>query len=251
LEIARERGDRTWERMMLSELIQCQIFLGRWDDPAVALLPQTLVGEHDAVSNFLLADAAQVAAARGDRGLLARCAEIAGPRRVLEDFEFRAMALLTLAYEARDQGRLDEAIEMVKPMLDASKLSGELRTASYALATDAALTTGDEAAQRDLLASLNRLSPVAATPVRLAQRARLLGEQAYLSGDRDGAAALEREAVELLRSVGARELLARALLDSHRRAGDAGAMAEARAIYKELGAAQWLDRLGAVSEVVA
>ncbi len=251
LEIARELGDRTWERMMLSELIQCQVSLGNWDDPAVALLPDLLVGEHDAVTSYLLAYAAQVAAARGDEALLARTVELAAPRRDSGDPEFIAMARVALAHEARAHGRLGEVIELLRPVFAASEISGELRTEGYALTTDAALTSRDESTVAELLASLEALRPVNITPVRMAQRARLLAEQAHLRGDRESTAAHEREAVELLRSVGVRCLLVDALLDSSRRGGDAVALAEARAIYEELGATRLLERLDGVTEVVA
>jgi hypothetical protein len=78
-----------------------------------------------------------------------------------------------------------------------------------------------------------------------------LAEQAHLRGDRDTAAAYEREAVELLRSVGARPLLAHALLDSVRRGGDVAALTEAREIYEELGATRWLARIDQATGVVA
>ena len=49
--------------------------------------------------------------------------------------------------------------------------------------------------------------------------------------------------------VGARPLLARTLLERHRRSGDAGALAEARLIYTELDARRWLARIDEASEV--
>jgi hypothetical protein len=78
-----------------------------------------------------------------------------------------------------------------------------------------------------------------------------LAEQAHVRGDEERTAAYEREAVELLRSVSAKPLLAGALLDSVRRRGDGGALAEARTIYEELGATRWLERIDATVEVRA
>ncbi len=46
-------------------------------------------------------------------------------------------------------------------------------------------------------------------------------------------------------SVGARPLLATALLARARRSDDAEALSEARSIYEELGATRWLERLDA------
>ena len=59
-------------------------------------------------------------------------------------------------------------------------------------------------------------------------------------GDRDAADGHQRHAIELLRSLNARPLLARALLERARRRADPDAVAEARAIYAELGATRWL-----------
>jgi hypothetical protein len=103
--------------------------------------------------------------------------------------------------------------------------------------------TGTESTIMDVLASFDRLTKVMITPVRRAQRARLLAELAHRRGDADGARAAEGDAVELLRSVGAPSLLAGALLDAVRRRGDADALAEVREIYAELGATRWLERL--------
>jgi tetratricopeptide (TPR) repeat protein len=251
LELARERGDRTWERMMLSELIQCHVFLGRWDEWTVRLLPEMLISEHDAVTNFLTGDAMLVAAARGDDRLLERCIALASPNRDAADPEFRAMARVTLAREAIERGRLDEVVELLKSVVVAQGISGELRSSGYALATDAALRGSNHAAISELLTSLERLEPVEVTPVRLAQRARLQAEQAHLAGDRERTAVEERRAVDLLRSVDARSLIADAMLDSVRRGGDPEALAQARTIYEELGATAWLARLETGLEVTA
>jgi hypothetical protein len=96
-----------------------------------------------------------------------------------------------------------------------------------------------------VLGRVDALPPVGFTPVRLAQRCRLLAEQAHRNGDQRAAEAHEREAVDLLRSVGAKPLLVGALLDAARRRGDAEALAEARTICEELGAKRWLERIDA------
>ena len=53
----------------------------------------------------------------------------------------------------------------------------------------------------------------------------------------------EAETAQLLRSVGARPLLAQALVEQWRRRGAPDALAEARLIFEELGAGHWLERL--------
>ena len=90
-----------------------------------------------------------------------------------------------------------------------------------------------------------------ATPLLRAGRARLAAEQAHRRGDAAEADDREQEAIALLRSVGARPLLARALLERARRRDAPAALAEARAIYAELGASRWLARVEEPSGAVA
>jgi len=66
-------------------------------------------------------------------------------------------------------------------------------------------------------------------------RARLAAEQAHRRGDLDSAHGHYRRAIELPRSVNARPLLARALLERGRGREDA----EACAVSSELGARGW------------
>jgi hypothetical protein len=58
---------------------------------------------------------------------------------------------------------------------------------------------------------------------------------------------LEEEALELLRALGARPLLARALLERAHRRDDAAALAEAKSIFGSLGANAWLSRIDEAS----
>jgi hypothetical protein len=130
-------------------------------------------------------------------------------------------------------------------------MAGEFREAAYALGIEAALGLGDEAVMRELEEYVTALPPVRAKPVLRAGRARLAAERAHARGDSDGARRFESEAVGLLRSVGARPLLAHALLDQARRRDDKVALGEARAIYAELGATRWLARVDEMTGLAA
>jgi hypothetical protein len=113
---------------------------------------------------------------------------------------------------------------------------------AYALSIETTSMLGDISAMGELEAFVAGLPRARATPLLRAGRARLQAELAHRSGDDDGAQRFEDEAIELLRSVGARPLLAQALLERARRHEDGEALAEARAIYEELGATRWLER---------
>ena len=250
LALARERGDRVWERMMLAERSHCLAFVGRWDE-AIAAAPELLISEQDAPTNYTLPEIVAVAAGRGDPALLERCLAFASKNRNLPDPEFRSMALIALAREALERRQYDEVAAFATEVLELQGPSAEVATAAYTLATDAALMTADEQTMATLIAQIEALPPVRATPVRLAQRARLLAEQAHRRGDSRAAESCEHEARELLRTIGARPLLAGALLDQVRRRGEPEALAETRAIYRELGAARWLELLEAQAGVLA
>jgi hypothetical protein len=95
----------------------------------------------------------------------------------------------------------------------------------------------------ELIDYVDNLRPAHATPLLRAGRARLQAEQADRAGDDDAADAFEQDAISVLRSIGALPLLAQALLERSRRRQDEAALAEARAIYSDLGATRWLLRI--------
>ena len=250
VEIARERGDRFFERMVHAGVVQCLVFLGRWQE-AIAVLPDLLGGAHDQSAIVTTLDASTVAAARGDDAMRAHCVSVASENRELSDLEYRAVAVIVLAREALESGKPQEALALLDSVLTYAEIAGEIGTAAYVLAVDAAFQASNEAAVDHLLSYLDGLTPVRVGPVRRAQRARLLAEQAHGRGEAAVAQEHEHEALELLESVGARPLVAGALLDSVRRRGDADALAQVREIYTELGATRWLERIDHASEVPA
>lgn len=163
----------------------------------------------------------------------------------------RASATLVMARAALERAATSEVLELSRGVMGAEVGSQEYRAEAYALAIEAALAAEDEAAIAELEAFVAELPPVGATPLLRAGRARLAAERAHRRGDSEAAEALEREAVELLRSVGARPLLARALIERANWRDDAAAVAEAREISTQLGAARWLARVEPQSGMVA
>ena len=92
-------------------------------------------------------------------------------------------------------------------------------------------------------AHLDALRPARSTPLRRAGALRLAAERAHLHGDETTAVRAEADAEALLRRVGAKPRLASCLLERARRRDETEALSEARAIYVELGAAHWLERV--------
>jgi class 3 adenylate cyclase/tetratricopeptide (TPR) repeat protein len=250
LSMARERGDRLWERSMLSGVVQCSIFLGEWEQ-AAPMISSLLLGEVDQATLWVAAEGTVLAAAVGDDALLERCRAEAERVGEAEDMERKGSQAMIVGRSALERGELDAAWTVVEPLVGVEEVAGEVRTGLLVIAAEVAIQSGDQARIDQLLALLSDLAPVHVTPVRLALRARLSAELAHRAGDVESTEEHEREALEQLRAVGARPLLINALLDLHRRHGDAGALAEARAICGELGAARWLERIDSRSGVAA
>jgi hypothetical protein len=250
LALARERGDRASERQLLGQQLAPLALVGRWDE-AVAVGEVLLAGEVDLESLSAAAFLASVAAARGDDEVLARCVAIANPAREATYVDWRACAHLALGRDALERGAPDEALRLARAVLPEESTGGEFRTEAYSQSIEAATALGDERAMAELVAVVDALPPALATPLLRAGRARLAAEQAHRDGDSESAARHEEEAIGILRAVGARPLLARALLERVRRRQDPQALAEARSIYGELAATRWLAAIDEASGVAA
>ena len=244
LVLARERGDRYWERHLLSQSVAPLSLLGRWDEAApvgMALIADRADQPAMLASAFLVS----IAAARGDRATTERCLALAAERRGSTYVDLHVCAELILARDAIERGGSKEALRLLREILELRTTSRHPVVEAYALAVEAAIALGDEAAIRELEAFVNARPPVLATPLLRAGRGRVAAEHAHIRGDDVAAERFGHEAITLLRSVGARPLLARALLERARRREDPDGVAEARAIYTELGASRWLARIDA------
>jgi class 3 adenylate cyclase/tetratricopeptide (TPR) repeat protein len=250
LVVARERGDRLWERAMFSQQLPALFFLGRWDE-TVELGRPLLAGQADLDAVGASAWLGTVAAARGDKEMMERCLNLAEQRRESTYTDLRVAAENVLARDAIERGEPREAMEYGWAVVHAEGIGYESIEEAYALSIEAANLLGDTSPMAELYAFVADLPPARATPLLRAGRARLQAELAHRAGDENSSHLFEEEAIALLRSVGARPLLAQALLERARRHGDSEALTEARAIYEELGATRWLERIGETREVVA
>jgi tetratricopeptide (TPR) repeat protein len=250
LTLARERGDRMWERQLLSQRLIPQLALGLWDDAQTSAI-NIMSGELDLDAVTAAAFLTKIASARGDESVVERCVKLANQRRDSAYVDQQAGATLALARAALERGETKDALAMSRAVLESHSIGGEFVEEAYAIAIDAAILLSDRLAIDELVAFVAGLPPARATPLLRAGQARLAAEQAHQAGDSEAAKRLEDEALELLRSAGARPLLARALLDRSTRRDDAKALGEARAIYLELGASHWLAQLEQVGQAVS
>lgn len=200
-------------------------------------------GYLDAV--FAAATLVVIVSGRGDEAALERCRSLAAGAVESAYIDRRVCAAIVFAREAIERGAPAEALRHTRGELLHPSLSGDALRQLYAHAVQAAIAVGDDAAMSELGAFVAELPPARATPMLRAGRARLEAELANRAGDEVAAEQLEDEAISLLRSLGARPLLAQALLERAGRRDDADALLEARAIYEDLGAVRWLERLEA------
>jgi class 3 adenylate cyclase/tetratricopeptide (TPR) repeat protein len=250
LVLARERGDRSWERGLLSQAVAPLVTLGRWQE-AVTAGTTVFAGPHDLNALFTSVFLAQVAAARGDAETLERYRSFAAEPRDSTHVDQRVAARLILARDAIEHGGFDEALDLAQSVLDETLTGHEFRAEAYALSIEAALATGNDGAMTRLEQFVAELPPTRSTPQMRAGRARIMAEQAHRRGDERAADGFEREAIALLRSIGARPLLARTLVERAGRRDDEDALVEARAIYSELGADSRLARMDEASGLAA
>jgi class 3 adenylate cyclase/tetratricopeptide (TPR) repeat protein len=248
LAIARERGDRLWERQVLAQQIPSLYVLGQWDG-ASSIGEQLIAGQSDLDAVGAAAFLVSIGAARGSEQTVERCLTLAEQRRESTYTDVRVAAANVLGREALERGAPKETLKHGRTVLGAEGIGNEAIEEAYALSIEAANLLGGEPAMAELAAFVAELPLARATPLLRAGRARLQAELAARSGDQRAARRFEDEAIELLRSVGARPLLAQALLERARRFDDSEALSEARAIYEALGAVRWLERIPGTSEV--
>ena len=237
--LARERGDHSWDERMRQQSLLPMVIQGRWQEALPVGL--ALIDSYDENTRAFSASAlAQIAEARDDGELMARCRGLAEEREQSAHADMRCASLTALAREELWRGSREAALARAQPVLDTPAIAGEIRAEAYDICVEAALGLVDEGVIDGLETWCGRLAPAHAPALLLAGRERLLAEQAHRSGDARAAIALEQAAIDRLRTAGARPLLVRALLDRCRRREDPEALTEARQISGQLGAVRWL-----------
>jgi hypothetical protein len=239
-----------WERQVLAQQLPSLFFLGRWDE-AMRIGRPLIAGPADLDAMGTAALLVSIAAARGDDQTVERCLSLAAERKESSYTDMRVAAANVLARDAVERGAPAEAMELCREVLRAEGVGNEAIEEAHAVSIEAANLLGDPAAMGELETFVSELPPARATPLLRAGRDRLEAELAHRAGDADASLRSEEQALALLRSVGARALLAQALLERARRHGDREAIAEAREIYADLGATRWLQRLDAELGVVS
>jgi class 3 adenylate cyclase/predicted ATPase len=250
LAIARRRGDRVWERSLLTNLISSRIRTGQWDEAAQAAteIPDDGSIVTDPVQAYMQLDLAVLALRRGENE---RAAELAGPYASWRDsarVQARGVGVWARALVASASGRYAEVVAEC-----AAALADE-QIFSQPIVVEILGEAGFEAAwaERDLDGLTELLDPVAAASNQmhstLEARVRLQQARvAVLRGDPEPPFEL---AVAAFRRTGEPYWVATALLEQAEWLADHGRadeieplVAEAADVFERLRVAPGLERI--------
>ncbi len=244
LALARERGNRAWERALISQSVFVVTLRGQWDE-ALGRAHSLIQDEPDAAERQARSFLPVILAARGDTESLEKELERELPRGQWHEVE--QIELLNRGIALRALGRLDEALAS---LLDTAR-EFVIASASEAPvwmgeAIDAALAAGRLEYVDDLLAAMAATSY---QPLSAAQRSRGRAKLLALRGESRGAEEEFERAGTLLRDLGTPFWLAQVLLEHGEllyglgRHDDAEPLLEeARETFVKLDAAPWLER---------
>jgi class 3 adenylate cyclase/tetratricopeptide (TPR) repeat protein len=243
LALARERGDRSWERDIQAQMTQGQMFRGEWDE-AQSLSEAVRAGEHDEAARVAAAPMPLILASRGELDELAPWTEPPA-----EPSEWAELALMESLGQAIALRALGEHARCRPMALDAAVELAKVNNSTKALLLDEVIDMLLDSECLDQLAALtpasDRRVPIGITgPL---ERAR--GRLAQQRGDAVQAEAILTGAVAALRNGKSPFPLARGLLDlasvlaERGRSDDAEPLVlEARSIFVGLRATPWIDR---------
>ncbi len=185
LALARERGDRPWEKRLQYQVMWPLMVLGRWDE--VVSTEGGALAQQEMDTDVLAAALALIASARGDEATLERCRAVAHSERDSTYVDRRVGAELVVAREALEQGLPGEALSLMKRAMSERAISGDPFKEAHATSVEAAIDLGDESALAELEQFVTSLPPARLTPLIRAGHARLRAELAHRAGDEEAA----------------------------------------------------------------
>jgi class 3 adenylate cyclase/predicted ATPase len=243
LALARERGNRDYERELLAQSVEVHTFRGEWDE-ALAVADAIPAGGEHTPARMAATFAPVILAARGEGAALeAWLAQRETPSEWHEQVLIETAATVIALHAT---GRLDEAAALIEPV--APQIAG-FAGASIAPFLHDLLDILLEFEQTALLEELSAKADTYRIPIIEGQLTRCRGRlhvQRHESADAEFAFS---QAITMLRSTGNPYALARGLLDHGStlvelgRPGEAAsALQEARSFFAQLRATPWLER---------
>ena len=250
LALARRRGDRGQELMVLAQLSEVLAVLGEWDE---ALARMKEIPEDARRQGYIFSgNAHMLAFIRVNRGELEEAEPlVAESAAMASDQQSRSFAAIARAVVARARGRHREALAAAQEAYELARPSHPaVPVEPLVEAVEAALALDDLGKAEELLAPLATLPPVERTHSLQAQEARLQACLAAAGGERDGVEPRYKRAAALFRELGTPFWLAVTLLEhgewlvaSGRGDEAAPLLGEAREIFERLRARPWLERV--------
>ena len=243
LALARQRGNRDFERELLAQSVEVHTFRGTWDE-ALALAETIAAGGEDTAARTAATFMPVILAARGeDAALKAWLAHRETPSEWHEQVLTETAAIATALHAT---GRLDEAAALLDPV--APQIAG-FAGVSIASFLDDLLDILLELEQTALIDELSAQTDTYRIPIIKGQLVRCRGRFHAQRHELADAEFAFSQAIAMLRSTGNPYALARGLLDHGSilvelgRSGEAAsALQEARSLFAELRATPWLER---------
>jgi tetratricopeptide (TPR) repeat protein len=258
LALARQRGDRQGERMLLSQGAVALFFLGRWDE-TVARIAALRDQAQDLWSFWCIPFLPHVLAPRGDaegmRALLEHFGSVSDM-----DIEQRTVTAAARALILRETGHPQDALGDARESALAVLHTGLSHVPLFfGEAVETAFAAGEPAAVEELIARVDALQPAQLIPMLDAEAARARARLAAHHGDVGAADQSFRRAIGLLREMSTPFALARAQIEhaellsatSDSAEEARGLRDEAASAFAALGATPWLKRAEALGSVAA
>jgi tetratricopeptide (TPR) repeat protein len=243
LAMARERGNRSWERDLFAQRIGVHAFCGEWDQ-ALALSAETRTAGETGIVRLAAVFAPLILAARGDASGLETW--LAQPVEPSEWHELAVIESIARAVALRATGEVDEATRLIVEVAPEESVLGGLTHVYYIGEVLDALISAE---QLTLVEELLANSAHDELPVTRAQLQRARGRLLARSGELSDAETSLAQAATTLRDAGNPFELARTLLDDAGvllelgRTGEANAVLQkASSLFAKLGATPWLER---------
>jgi tetratricopeptide (TPR) repeat protein len=256
--LARRRGDRVWERSLVTNLVSGFLVIGQWDEAerAAAEILEDASITTDPVHASSQMDLATIALRRGENE---RAAELAGPFASWRDsarVQARGVGVWARSLVATASGRHADALAQCTVALADEQMVRD------PVGVEILAEVGCEAAwtERDLDGLIEILDLVAAAPIEMHRslEARVRLQEARIAVLRDELEPAFGSAIAELRRIGdpywvATALLERAewLADHGRVAETESLLAEAREVFEGLRAAPQLERVARVQPEAA
>jgi class 3 adenylate cyclase/tetratricopeptide (TPR) repeat protein len=256
LTLARRRGDRGWEWILLSASVEYMLVAGRWDE-AVALAED--MPDEARTLGFTYFPSEYLVRLHSERGELDEARSLmtllAGQLES-SDLQARGLAAFAAAALRRAEGSHEEAREAAELAYACCQgaLSPQYIPDAGAEICDASFLLGDLERVDELLLEWSLLRPAARTGSLEAHEARIVARLASLRGESDHVEPRLRAAAAGFRGLGIPFWLARTLLEhgewlvAESRPADAEPLlSEARELFADLKARPWLERLDRVT----